>query len=421
MRIHRDERGQTIILVALSLPLLLGFVAIATDVGALFKDKRTMQTAADAAAIAAALNRNYDYQTAGKDASIANGYHDGNNGVTVTINNGPTWAHSNYKGVSGYYEAVVTKVEPTIFMSIFGYPHVTVTARAVAGLGAGTGCIYTLETTGNGFRVNGNVTVSLPGCGININADLLINGASGKLSASYIDVAGSTGGYGPPQVTPAPAHVAAPYSDPLSYLPQYSCTTSTTGHGSHQVTTGTCSCATGSDCSSSPIPNPGTCTTPSLTGTVNLSPSGCYLGLDFSGASTVNLSPGLYIVNGDVKFGNATINGSGVSFYYTGQLTMGSGQYTLSPPDSSQLFNGVLFAESIGDTNSITFGGNSNTVIKGIVYAPSANFSMAGTPNITLDAAFVVNQITLSGNPNFTNYASLPGSDSPLNSVVLVE
>ena len=48
MRIHRDERGQTIILVALSLPLLLGFVGIATDVGALFKVKRTMQTAADA-------------------------------------------------------------------------------------------------------------------------------------------------------------------------------------------------------------------------------------------------------------------------------------------------------------------------------------------------------------------------------------
>ncbi len=59
MRIHRDERGQTIILVALSLPLLLGFVGIATDVGALFKDKRTMQTAADAAAIAGALNLNY--------------------------------------------------------------------------------------------------------------------------------------------------------------------------------------------------------------------------------------------------------------------------------------------------------------------------------------------------------------------------
>ena len=56
MRIHRDERGQTILLVALSLPLLLGFIGMATDVGALFKDKRTMQTAADAGAIAGALH-----------------------------------------------------------------------------------------------------------------------------------------------------------------------------------------------------------------------------------------------------------------------------------------------------------------------------------------------------------------------------
>ena len=51
MRLHSDERGQTIILVALSLPLMLGFVGIATDVGALFKDKRDPQTLAGIAAL----------------------------------------------------------------------------------------------------------------------------------------------------------------------------------------------------------------------------------------------------------------------------------------------------------------------------------------------------------------------------------
>ena len=91
MRIHRDERGQTIILVALSLPLLLGFVGIATDVGALFKDKRTMQTAADAAAIAGALNlSNGNWNAAAKAASSTNGYTDGGS-VHVTPVNGPTW------------------------------------------------------------------------------------------------------------------------------------------------------------------------------------------------------------------------------------------------------------------------------------------------------------------------------------------
>ncbi len=163
MRIHRDERGQTIILVALSLPLLLGFIGIATDVGALFKDKRTMQTAADAAAIAGALNLNYGnyaVTAAGKKASAANGYTDSSNGVTVNVVNGPTWPFSNYKGVTGYVEATVTKPESTIFLSIFGYPSVTVSARSVAAAnGPGAGSIYTLGPTGTTLSINGSLTV----------------------------------------------------------------------------------------------------------------------------------------------------------------------------------------------------------------------------------------------------------------------
>ena len=123
MRIHRDERGQTIILVALSLPLLLGFVGIATDVGALFKDKRTMQTAADAAAIAGALN--YKSGNSGKPprsppppptVSLAG------SDVTVNVNEPPTWPSSNYRSpggtANGYVEVTITKSEPTIFLAL---------------------------------------------------------------------------------------------------------------------------------------------------------------------------------------------------------------------------------------------------------------------------------------------------------------
>ena len=78
MRIHRDDRGQTIMLVALALPILLGFVGIATDLGSLFKDRRTIQTAADAAAIAGALNLSSgNWSSAAKAASGTNGFTDG--------------------------------------------------------------------------------------------------------------------------------------------------------------------------------------------------------------------------------------------------------------------------------------------------------------------------------------------------------
>jgi hypothetical protein len=152
-----------------------------------------------------------------------------------------------------------------------------------------------------------------------------------------------------------------------------------------------------------------------------LSP-GCYTNLTFPSSGTVTLNSGLYVVDGDVTFDSGTVNGSGVTFYTNGNFNFGSGTYSLSAPnDNTQLYNGVLFAESLDDTNSITFGGNSSTVIKGVVYAPDADFKMAGTPSIHLYADFVVKDITLSGNVSFTSYAALSGVSNPLTTIALVE
>ena len=56
MRHHRwrMEAGQVFVVFALALPVLLGMSALVIDVGTLFVEKRTMQQAADAAALAAA-------------------------------------------------------------------------------------------------------------------------------------------------------------------------------------------------------------------------------------------------------------------------------------------------------------------------------------------------------------------------------
>lgn len=438
MRLHRDERGQTIVLVAFSLPLLLGFIGIATDVGALFKDKRTLQTAADAAAIAAALNRNGDYSTAGQNASKANGFTNGTNGVVVTINDGPTWAASNYNGVSGYYEATVTKPESTIFLALFGYPSVTVIARAVAGLGAGAGCLYTVGSTGQTFTYNGGGGgggtgngLYAPGCGLVVESSgtpaMVVHG-NANVTLGSIGVVGTfseTGGSG--SVTPTPVQHMAPESDPLNYLPQFSFTNTTGKNGSD-----TFACAAGYDCSKSPVA-PGSCASNgtgkkgvlvyNVAAGATLSP-GCYATLNFPGSGTVTLNSGLYIVDGDVNFNASTVNGSSVTFYTNGSYNFSTGTYNLTAPNDSTgatLYNGVLFAESLDDTNGITFNGNSTTVIKGIVYAPGASFTMSGNPTITLDTDFVVHDLTLNGNISFTSYDALSGVASPLSTVVLVE
>ena len=85
MKRMRDESGQTVILVALCLTCILGFVGFATDVGVLLHAKRNLQIAADAAAIAGANEINIDptkIVSAAKAASAQNGFTDGSNRVS---------------------------------------------------------------------------------------------------------------------------------------------------------------------------------------------------------------------------------------------------------------------------------------------------------------------------------------------------
>jgi uncharacterized membrane protein len=95
MRSLKDAKGQVLVLTALCMALLLGFMAFAVDMGLLFHTKRNIQIAADAAAIAGALDYEYNTsatkaQAAGRAASAANGFTNGSNGTVVTINVPPS-------------------------------------------------------------------------------------------------------------------------------------------------------------------------------------------------------------------------------------------------------------------------------------------------------------------------------------------
>ena len=63
----RDESGQAMVMALGSMTLLMGCLALATDVSVLYRARRMVQTAADAAATAAAL----DYYYSGSTASAA--------------------------------------------------------------------------------------------------------------------------------------------------------------------------------------------------------------------------------------------------------------------------------------------------------------------------------------------------------------
>jgi uncharacterized membrane protein len=117
-----DETGQMIVLTLLCMTILTGFLALAIDVGIMFRARRQMQTAADSAALAAALDFLYNQSnssavTAGKAASATNGYTDGNNGTVVKINMPPKSGPNTT--CNSCAEAIVSQPNSTVFMSTF--------------------------------------------------------------------------------------------------------------------------------------------------------------------------------------------------------------------------------------------------------------------------------------------------------------
>src|SRR5580704_12784256 len=143
MKMLHDESGQVVIISALCLTCLLGFLAFSVDVGLLLRAKRVMQTAADSAAIAGAAEIiSGTVTTAARADAAQNGVTNGVNGATVAVHNGPsTGPHA---GNLAYVEVIVSQSQPTFFMRLISRNAMTVTARAVATNVPSPTCIYTL-------------------------------------------------------------------------------------------------------------------------------------------------------------------------------------------------------------------------------------------------------------------------------------
>ena len=179
MKLFRDEAGQTLVFTAFLMCCLFGFMAMAIDVGVLFRAQRKAQTAADAAAIAGGLE--YFYHGSTNAATVARAAA-GNNGITdtlnqVTVNIPPS---SGWHTGAGYLEVIVRQPNPTVFMAAFGgllaggnsdVKSVTVGARAVTGIVPGQSCIYVTDPSAPGsLSISGGGTVKSPDCSITIDS-----------------------------------------------------------------------------------------------------------------------------------------------------------------------------------------------------------------------------------------------------------
>jgi hypothetical protein len=390
MKRLKDESGQALIITALCMTCLFGFAALAADVGIMMREKRMAQTAADGAAVAGASELAFggaQVSSVAKAAAGLNGFNDGANGVTVVVNGpaagGP--ANGPHAGNPGYVEVIVSKVQPTLFMSLFGVLNMTPTARAVATQGVSTGCIVTMGTdpTIPGISVIGAANITVATCGI---ADNSPNPAGDKKSALYLQgnatlTANSIGVVGGVQETggsvnlpgATPGTGMIPVSDPLA------------------AKLGT-------------APPPTSCINvpaSALTGTP-LAP-GCYNAITLT-SQNLTLASGQFVFNGDITLkGTSTLDGTaGVQLVLYGGMNMGgSTTLKLNPNDA---YKDVVIWEPAPNASPLNLVGTPASDLEGIVYAPTAPLSLLGHAGAKIALNFVVSSLVLQGDATLKDF-----------------
>jgi Flp pilus assembly protein TadG len=356
----KEESGNVLVLAALSMTVLLAFIGLAADVGILFQTRRNVQTAADAAAVAGALDYLYNGSTdsakgAGKAASSANGVTDGTNSAVVTINIPPSFGPNS--GSSAYVEALVSRPTRTFFMGmkgqgLTGVSSVTVTARAVAGIPTnGQACIWLMANSGMALDLQGNYDIEATDCGVYVNSPssnaLKVTGNGGTMNTKFLDVVGNS----------TSVHATSPTAPTLNAAPRKSPWGNLTG----------------------PTESNGGCTTvdkttTSVTGTVTgpgLNNAICYQkAVTLNGAT---LGAGTYMFEKGVTIsGTVTVNG-GTLDVYGGTFNQPSNTLVNITAPTSGTYNGIAIMQPSNNTNDlqVQFGSNNET-LDGYIYSPGA-------------------------------------------------
>jgi hypothetical protein len=380
--------------------LLLLFSGLVLDAGMLEWTALHLQTAADAAAqegMYELARGNAAWATAGKAQATLIGYTNGVAGGLVTLVNPPV--SGPYAGDHLAVQATVTQAATNLFMELVNGGKSTVARSAVARVLPT--CIWIMNPSSS--NAYGQIQIESAGlrpttCGIYINTrsggNLRVDGF-GILTTSRIRIVGPSSGDGSAgSVWPAPIFGAAQKNDPLAYVtaPTFvSCT-----YSSMSVTGGT----------------------------YQVSP-GTYCGFTASNV-TINFDPGLYIFTGGLTLqNNSTLNGSGVTLYFTagggfgyGTVNITNSALNLTAPTSSSA-GGIAGVLMFSDRNWVDHGNqdfkiqNSTLLTDGIWYLPNiglylwqcGNFQGTHYLGLVIDNFFQFNGNTYGS----ADYSTLPG------------
>ena len=364
--LRRCKRGNTLVVVAATIPLLIAASAIGLDTIQLTLAKRQLQRAADSAALAGV---HAVLQDGSSNTAIAAVDRDltHNNSMTLasprTAENAPTTGA--YAGNTRAVRVALTATRSVPFMSFFTGSDANVTVEATAAaVPDGVYCVVSLESGAvTGVEFGGGSEFNF-GCGIATNstsASAIWYHGSPTVTASPIAARGGV----PAESYFEGSTVAIPNSplqpDPFDYLADPTVPVS---------------------CNAKVTINSG--------GNHTLSP-GCYQGLDLK-KGNVTLNPGTYIIDGDsLSFGGqVSVTGNGVTFVLTSKNAVsnpssvasldmnGGAKINLTAPTSGEYAGLIIYQDPRAPDQSPIINGGANSVLDGAIYMPSQDLTFNG-------------------------------------------
>jgi len=440
--------GATAIVVGLSLPVLVGFMGLGTEIGLWYLEKRELQEAADSAAMAGSREfvANQANQAAMEAAAASAAAKSGFLSVSQVLNQPPA---SGRYAIGGpledltAVEVILTESYSTLFVSLFGIDAIDIRARAVAVEGHDeaetTACILALaedqpaicQEGSYGMVLQGSLTVETNECSIHSNdscgpsyrfngnptVDVDCMTYSGGLEAGVAPIEGSSNNLTLSQCNEPWYH--EPIQDPYE-------------NANIPASLGPCHAT----------PN-GT----AVDANTNRFTPGYYCGsmpLQAGNGKTNLLDPGVYFIEGNVNINGGTINGNDVILVFLdGTFDFrGNGDLILVGPTAADIYNPANAAgfasildqgdgtyhpwdglalyinesNNLGETSSCPnkINGTSTLLVSGAVYGPDTCFVFNGnnTSGGASDPCFriVAGNLSLAGDVTMASAGcNLPG------------
>lgn len=414
-RLCRDERG-SVLGALVVVPVLIGTVAAGVETGQIYRTKRQMQGAADAAALAGSVDRINGQSVANIEATARyeaqrNGFTHGVNGVAVTVNAPPTSGPN--VSTTGAVEVTVTKSQGFSLGAVLSRAlgattsDFTMRSRSVAAQGSysstststtstssADGCLVALTTDAEqGVRFTSFN---------NFTSDCVIysNGTSTGTTSSTASV--YMGSFNNATAKGVYSRGSATFA---SYNHVYNTSGGTLVPQQNQTTTivdpyASLSAPTTLTCTYNPFSAPGG-------SSITLSPGTYCGGLTISGYNNVYFTPGTYyIANGDLyltSVNNVTCptctTSAGITFVLTqttgnnsdigGVRISSDNNVTLNAPTSGT-YAGILFyqdrrvaAGTMSSTSKIfTLSSLNTAILTGVIYFPNNRIDISSI-NVT--------------------------------------